>query len=67
MLLRALWALGVLVITVIVCLLLGALLLTINQETIQSIGNFLKQYAGLIGILAALLYFFFGYRPAPRV
>jgi hypothetical protein len=65
MLLRVLWSLGVWVIATIVCLLLGALLATVGEETVSSIGAFLKSNAGLIGFLCGLVYFFFGSRFHP--
>ena len=42
------------------CLLLGALLVALKVDFAVTIGTFLKQYSGVIGLLAALWHFFTG-------
>lgn len=44
----------------LVCLLLGALLITIKVDFAVAIGEFLNQYAGVIGLLAGIWYYFTG-------
>jgi uncharacterized Tic20 family protein len=53
-------AIVVAVIVAIVVFLIGALLVLINIDVIDSIGVFLQSYAGLIGLLAGLYHFFLG-------
>jgi hypothetical protein len=60
MLLRFFWSLGVWIIATLVLYLAGGLLAQVTQETVASIGTFLRDNAGLIGFLCGLVYFFFG-------
>lgn len=46
------------------CILLGVLLVALKVDFAVTVGNFLKQYAGVIGLLAALFHFFTGSRIA---
>lgn len=48
------------VIVFLVCVLLGALLTGISVPFVVTIGDFLRNYAGLLGLLAALAHFFGG-------
>lgn len=54
------------VVVFLACVLLGALLVSISVGFAVTVGNFLKQYAGLIGLLAALYNFFAG-TPSLRI
>jgi len=51
------------VVTALVLALLGTLLATVDQETIRSLGSFLKGYSFLFGLLAGVWYFFTGRTP----
>lgn len=66
MLLKIIYSLGVLVISIIVCTIIGSLMVLVDQATIQTVGAFLKDNAGLIGVLCAVCYFIWGYRPVIR-
>lgn len=68
MLSRLVLAVVVGVVVTLACLLIGALLATINVALAVTIGNFLKSWSGGLGLLAALWYFFAGstYWPRPR-
>jgi hypothetical protein len=48
------------VIVFLACILLGGLLVTLKVDFAVTIGNFLKQYAGVIGLLAAIWHYFAG-------
>lgn len=48
------------VVAILVCMLVGTLLVAINVSLAVTIGNFLKTWAGAIGILAAIWYWFSG-------
>lgn len=47
--------------------LVGTLLLHVAEPTTRAIGGFLKQFAGLIGFLCALVWYFFGDNTLRRV
>ena len=42
------------------CILLGAILVTLKVDVAVTIGNFLKNYGAVIGVLSGLWYFFAG-------
>lgn len=46
------------VVVSLVCLLLGSLMGSISVEWAAKVGKFLESYSGLIGLLAAIWYFF---------
>ena len=48
------------VIVYLVCLLVGPLVADLHASFAVTIGNWLTQYAGVLGLLAALWYFFAG-------
>jgi hypothetical protein len=48
------------VVVFLVCVLVGGLLATLAVPFAVTVGNFLKNYAGILGLLAALWYFFAG-------
>lgn len=54
------------VVVALACLLVGGLLATLKIDFAVSIGAFLKNYAGVLGLLAALWHFFAG-SPKPAV
>lgn len=47
----------------LVCLLLGAILIALKVDVVETIGKFLQQWAVVIGALAGLLSFFTGWNP----
>lgn len=57
---RLVLAVVVAVVVTLACFLLGAILVTLKVEIAVTIGNFLKQYGGVIGVLAGLWHFFAG-------
>lgn len=63
---RLILAVVVGVLTVLVCVLVGSLLITIPVAFAVTVGTFLKDYSALLGLLAALYYFFSGYRYFPK-
>lgn len=46
------------------CILVGGILVALRVALASAVGGFLQQYAGAIGVLAALFYFFSG-SPSP--
>lgn len=60
MLNRVVLAVVVGIVVTLVCVLVGALLITLNIDLAVTVGTFLKQWSGVIGVLAALWYFFSG-------
>jgi uncharacterized Tic20 family protein len=48
------------VVVALVCVLVGGLLATLEVSFAVTVGNFLKSYAGVLGLLAALWYAFSG-------
>ena len=48
------------VVAFLACELLGALLVAIKVEFVVAIGSFLKEWSGVIGLLAAVWHFFAG-------
>ena len=53
-------AVVVAVVVTLACILLGAILITLKVEIAVTIGAWLKQYGGVLGVLAGLWYFFQG-------
>lgn len=53
------------VMVTLACILLGGLLASLSVSVAVSIGDFLKTYAGVLGVLAALWYYFAGYHRLP--
>lgn len=53
-------AVVVAVVVTLGCILLGSILNALTVQIAVTIGNFLKSYAAVIGILAGLWYFFAG-------
>lgn len=49
------------VLTTLVCLFVGGLLLTMEVSWVVATGAFLKTFAGLLGLMAALWHFFAGF------
>ncbi len=58
MLSRLILAVVVAVIVTLACFLLGAILITLKVDIAITIGNWLKTYGSVLGILAGLWYFF---------
>lgn len=50
-------AVVVAVIVTLACTLLGAILITLNVEVAVTVGQWLKDYAGVLGVLAGLWQF----------
>jgi uncharacterized membrane protein len=48
------------VVVTLACILLGAILIALKVEIAVTVGDFLKQYAAVIGVLAGLWQFFSG-------
>lgn len=53
-------AVVVAVVVTLVCILLGAILITLKVDVAITVGNFLKQYGAVLGVLAGLWYYFAG-------
>ncbi len=66
MLSKLVLAVVVAVIVTLGCVLVGAILASLNVEIAVTIGGFLKGYSAALGILAGLWYFFAGYAKWPR-
>ena len=60
-------AVVVAVVVTLACILLGGILETLKVAIAVTIGNFLQSYAGVIGVLSGLWFFFAGWTPRPRV
>lgn len=60
-------AVVVAVVVTLGCILLGGILDSLKVQIAIIIGDFLKNYAAVIGILAGLWYFFAGNVTTPRV
>ncbi len=63
MLNRIVVAVAIGVIVFLVCILGGAVLGALHVSVLTTIGDFLTQYAVLIGVLGAVLSFFAGWSP----
>lgn len=48
------------VIVTLICMLVGALLATVDVDMASTVGGWLESYAGVLGLLAALWHFFTG-------
>lgn len=57
---RIVLAIVVGVIVVLACILVGGLLITLKVDFAITVGQFLKDYSGVLGLLAALWFFFSG-------
>ena len=57
MFMRIVWAIAVGLFVWLACLFLGGLLVTLKMDPVVFIGDFLKQYAVVIGTIAGLLAF----------
>jgi hypothetical protein len=53
-------ALVVAVVVTLGCILLGSILISLKVEIATTIGDFLKNYGAVLGVLAGLWYFFAG-------
>lgn len=60
MLSRIVLAVVVAVVVTLACILLGGILISLGVTIAVTIGTFLKDYAGVIGVLSGLWYFFAG-------
>lgn len=58
MLSRLILSVVVAVVVTLACFLLGAILITLKVDIAVTIGNWLKTYGSVLGILAGLWYFF---------
>lgn len=54
------------IVVFLVCVLVGGLLVSTAVPFVVVVGNFLKNFASLLGLLAALASFFGGYTPFNR-
>lgn len=66
MIARIVLAVVVGVIVTLACTLVGALLQDLTVKLAVTVGDFLQSYAGAFGVLAALWYFFAGYKNWPN-
>lgn len=57
---RILLSILVAIIVTLACILLGAILISLQVSIAVTIGDFLKHFSSVIGILAGLWYFFTG-------
>ncbi len=60
MLSKLVLAVVVAVVVTLACILVGAILVTLKVDIAVTIGQFLKDYAGVFGVLAGLWHFFSG-------
>jgi hypothetical protein len=60
MLSKLVTAVVIAVIVTLGCFLLGAILVTLKVDIAVTIGDWLKQYGGVLGVLAGLWHFFAG-------
>lgn len=60
MLSKLVLAVVVAVIVTLACVLVGSILISLEVAIAVTIGDFLKSYAGVIGVLAGLWHFFAG-------
>lgn len=67
MLSRLVLAVVIGVVVALVCVFVGSLLITIQISWVVATGTFLGAFGALLGLLAALWYFFGGYTRWPRV
>jgi len=57
---RLVTAVVVAVIVTLGCILVGSILVSLDVEIAVTIGDFLKKYSGVLGVLAGLWHFFAG-------
>jgi uncharacterized membrane protein len=57
MLNRLVQSVVVAVVVTLVCILLGAILIALKVDIAVTVGDFLKSYAGVIGVLSGLWFF----------
>ena len=55
---RIVLAVVIAVIVTLACILLGGILVTLKVEVAKTVGDFLQNFAAVIGVLAGLWYFF---------
>lgn len=60
MLNRVIQGVIVAVVVTLACILLGAILIALKVDIATTVGDFLKQYAAALGILAGLWHYFAG-------
>lgn len=60
MLSKLILAVVVAVVVTLACILLGAILVALKVEIAITVGQFLKTYSAVFGVLAGLWYFFVG-------
>ena len=60
-------AVCVAVIVTLACYLVGAILITLKVDVAITIGNFLKTYGGVLGVLAGLYNYFEGGWPQRKI
>lgn len=60
MLSRIVLAVVVAVIVTLACVLVGGILITLDVSVAVAVGAFLKDYSGVLGVLAGLAWFFSG-------
>lgn len=60
-------AVVVAVVVTLGCILLGAILASLKVDIATTIGDFLKTYGAVLGVLAGLWYFFAGHFTTPAV
>lgn len=58
MLSRIALAVVVAVVVTLACILLGGILATLEVDIAVTVGDFLKHYSGVLGVLAGIWYFF---------
>lgn len=63
MLRQIILAVVVAVVVTLACVLLGGILITLKVDIAQTIGEFLKSYSGVLGVLAGLWFFFTNWTP----
>lgn len=67
MLAKLILSVVVAVIVTLGCVLVGSILAALNVSVAITIGDFLRSYSAVIGVLAGLWYFFAGYGHWPRL
>ena len=60
MLSRLVLAVVVAVVVTLACILLGGILISLTVAVAVTVGTFLKNYAGVLGVIAGIWYFFAG-------
>lgn len=57
---KIIMAVVVAVVVALVCLLIGVILTNLNVPVVEPVGQFLKMYSGVFGLLAGVWYYFAG-------